>query len=104
MAEKLTSNEETLSDDGIVAGDAPPVVLPPPHAMTASPASMSTGTSLANLNVALSYQKRSLLPSSRRIPGRECAGKQVSTQQPWRPRRRVQSIAQARQFVKTSVW
>src|SRR4029077_18622040 len=55
IAEKLTSNEETLSDDGIVAGDAPPVVAPPPHAITTSPASISAGTSLANLNVALSY-------------------------------------------------
>src|SRR5260370_16182663 len=30
-------------------------------------------------------QSDSCLPSSRPIPGRECAGKQVSTQQPWRP-------------------
>jgi hypothetical protein len=53
IAEKLTSNEETLSDDGMVAGDAVEVP-PPPHAITTSPASMSAGTSLANLNVALS--------------------------------------------------
>src|SRR5260370_10206986 len=59
IAEKLTSNEETLSDDGMVAGDAVEVP-PPPHAITTSPASMSAGTSLANLNVALSSSKRFL--------------------------------------------
>jgi hypothetical protein len=49
MAEKLTSNEETLRPDGMVAGDAPPVPLLPPHAITTSPTINSVGTSFANL-------------------------------------------------------
>src|SRR5216683_2832741 len=48
MADKLTSNEETLSDDGIVAGEAV-AVPPPPHAITTSPTINSVGTSFANL-------------------------------------------------------
>src|SRR4029077_1038325 len=75
IAAKLTSNEETLSDDGIVAGDAPPVVPPPPHAITTSPTTNSVGTSFANLMLSpLKGVTCCLLPG---VPGRECAGRQV---------------------------
>jgi hypothetical protein len=54
MYEKSCVNELMLRSDGTTAGELVAVV-PPPHAMTTSPASMSTGTSLANLNLDLSY-------------------------------------------------
>src|SRR5229473_2547563 len=80
MAEKLTSNEETLSDDGMVAGDAgvPP---PPPHAITTNPTSDSVGTSFANLMVSpLKGVTCCLLPGRSGARVRRQTG---PTQQPW---------------------
>jgi len=54
MAVKLTSKEDTLSDDGIVAVGEFDDVPPPPHASATSPATISAGTSLTNLNVVVS--------------------------------------------------
>ena len=53
-------NELMLRSDGTVAGEAVPVLLLPPQAITTSPAAISAGTNLANLNVALSSSKRFL--------------------------------------------
>src|SRR5713226_5028632 len=100
IAEKLTSNEETLSDDGMVAGDAvaPP---PPPHAITTNPTSDSVGTSFANLMVTpLKGVTCCLLPG--------CSGARVRrhtgpTQQPWRSATRAEHcswLAVCQDFVK----
>src|SRR5487761_454531 len=65
IAEKLTSNDETLSDDGMVAvGEFAAVPPPPPQAIATSPTTLRVGISLANLIGSLSYLSH-LLPSSR---------------------------------------
>src|SRR5438128_10430157 len=51
IAEKLTSNEETDSDDGMVAVGEFDDVPPPPQAIATTPTSTSAGNSLANLNL-----------------------------------------------------
>src|SRR5579864_1747234 len=48
MAEKVTSNEETLRDDGMVAAEVVAVPPPPPQAIATIPTTPSAGTSLAN--------------------------------------------------------
>src|SRR5438445_8400561 len=55
MAEKVTSNEETDSDDGMVAVGEFDDVPPPPQAIATIPTTPSVGTSLANLIGSLSY-------------------------------------------------
>jgi hypothetical protein len=100
IAEKLTSNEETLSDDGMVAvGEFDDVPPPPPHAIATNPTSTSVGNSLANLNLGLSSGKGHLLPSSRRTRG-ESAPAHRSYSAALAESRQSESIAQPRQFVK----
>jgi hypothetical protein len=95
-ADMLTSNEEILSDDGMVAGEAVPVP-PPPHAITTSPTTNSVGTSFANLMLSpLKGVTCCLLPG---VPGRECAGRQVLLSSRGDPPP-VQSIAHGWRFVK----
>src|SRR5260370_22729766 len=80
MADKLSSNEETLSDDGIVAGEAV-AVPPPPHAITTSPTINSVGTSFANLMLSpLKGVTCCLLPGASGARVRRHTG---PTQQPW---------------------
>src|ERR1700682_869194 len=99
MAEKLTSNEEMLSDDGTVAvGEFDDVPPPPPQAIATIPTTPSVGISLANLIGSLSYLSH-LLPSSRRAPGRECAGEQALLRNPRRDRPPVQSMSYTYMFV-----
>src|SRR6202049_1196200 len=63
MAAKLTSKDETLREDGTVAGDAPPVVVVVPHAVRTNPDSARAGNNLANfIEDLLCFV---LLPSSR---------------------------------------
>src|ERR1700674_1538806 len=81
IAEKLTSNEEMLRLDGTVAGDAAALPPLPPQAIATIPTTPIAGTSLANLIGSLSYLSH-LLPSSRRAPGRECAGEQALLRNP----------------------
>jgi hypothetical protein len=54
MYEKSCVNELTLRSDGIVAVGEFVAVLFPPQAIATSPASITAGTSLANLNMVLS--------------------------------------------------
>jgi hypothetical protein len=51
MAEKLTSKDDTLRLDGMVAVGEFVAVPPPPHAIATNPTSTSVGNSLANLNL-----------------------------------------------------
>src|SRR5580704_5768268 len=57
MAEKVTSNEETLRLAGTTAGDVVAVPPPPPHAIATIPTTPIAGTSLANLIGSLSLSK-----------------------------------------------
>src|ERR1700720_1752154 len=104
MAVKLTSNEETLRDDGMVAGDAVPVVVLPPHAVATIPTTPSVGTSLENLIWFLLLCKCHLSPSSRRSRGESApANRPYSEAMRERPARK--SIAHPRWFVKSAmVW
>src|ERR1700681_1052263 len=81
IAEKLTSNEETVRLAGTTAGDAAALPPPPPQAIATIPTKLIAGTSLANLIGSLSYLSH-LLPSSRMAPGRECAGEQALLRNP----------------------
>src|ERR1700680_4779712 len=67
IAAKLTSKDETLSEDGTVAGDAVLVVVVVPHAIRTNPDTARAGNNLANfIEDLLCFV---LLPSSRRPLG-----------------------------------
>src|ERR1700694_3654037 len=102
MAEKLTSNDDTVRLGGTVAGDAVAVPPPPPQAIAMTPTTPSAGTSLANLIGSLSYLSH-LLPSSRKAPGRECAGKQALLRNPTAGPPPAQSMSYAYMFVKSAI-
>src|SRR6266446_7203359 len=102
MYPKCWVNELMLRSDGTVAGEAVALPPPPPQAMTTSPASITAGTSLANLNLDLSSLSATccLLPGGpgarvRRQPGTYSAGLGGDAAE--------QSIAQAGEFVKRSL-
>src|ERR1700681_1810428 len=86
MAEKLTSNEEMLSDDGMVAvGEFDDVPPPPPQAIATIPTTPSVGISLANLIGSLSYLSH-LLPSSRKLRGESAPANRPYSETPRRDR------------------
>src|SRR5260370_10769071 len=102
MAEKVTSNEETVRLAGTTAGDAAALPPPPPQAIATIPTTPIAGTSLANLIGSLSYLSH-LLPSSRTAPGREYAGEQALLRNPTSNIPPLPSMSHAHMFVMSAI-